>query len=184
MLTHSARASPIEMPDSDSVTDQPSDHTATPGTPGYPPGTEGYPRGENGRAGVDAGSTVGGGDPTDTPEGPRRGDAYWRSLGFSSQREFNEALERDQRRIGEKWRGRRGAPAVPTAPMPGDEIADVPRARRKPLRQVGIKLRPDDYEALARAARLYGARPTTLARLLVNRGVRAVLEAERGAASS
>jgi hypothetical protein len=38
-----------------------------------------------------------------------------------------------------------------------------------------------DYEALVRAARLYGARPTTLARLLVNRGVRAVLDREPGA---
>ncbi|HSJ17031.1 MAG TPA: hypothetical protein VK920_02945 [Solirubrobacterales bacterium] len=112
--------------------------------------------------------------------GPRRGDEYWRSLGFSSQREFNEAFEHDQRRIGEKWRRRRVAPAVPAASMPGDDIADIARVgRRKPVRQVGIKLRPDDYDALARAARLYGARPTTLARLLVNRGVRAVLDVER-----
>ena len=90
-------------------------------------------------------------------------------------------MERDQRRIGDKWRRNRAAPAVPAAPMPGGEIADVPHGRRKPVRQVGIKLRPADYEALVRAAGLYGARPTTLARLLVNRGVRAVLDREPGA---
>jgi len=47
------------------------------------------------------------------------------------------------------------------------------------VRQVGIKLRPADYEALASAAFLYGVRPTTMARMLVNRGARAVLESKR-----
>jgi hypothetical protein len=155
------------------VSDEPSSHATTPGTPGYLTGTAGYPRGEGGGSGVDEGQAS-------AARGPRRGDEYWRSLGFSSQREFNKAFEHDQRRIGEKWRRRRAAPAVPAASMPGDDIADIPRVgRRKPVHQVRIKLRPDDYDALARAARLYGARPTTLARLLVNRGVRAVLDGER-----
>ena len=36
-----------------------------------------------------------------------------------------------------------------------------------------------DYEALASAAFLYGVRPSTMARLLVNRGARAVLESKQ-----
>lgn len=45
--------------------------------------------------------------------------------------------------------------------------------------QVSVRLRPSDFEALHRAADLYGVRPTTLARMMVIRGVRAILDAER-----
>ena len=44
--------------------------------------------------------------------------------------------------------------------------------------QVGIRLRPRDFERLHEAAKLYGVRPTTLARMMVIRGVKAILEAE------
>ena len=44
--------------------------------------------------------------------------------------------------------------------------------------QVGIRLRPRDFERLHQAAKLYGVRPTTLARMMVIRGIRAILEAE------
>ena len=155
------------MADPGSLVDEPSSHTTPPGTPGYPPDTAGYPVEEGGASG--AGEDGRGG--TAAP--------WWVGFGFSSHSEFIEALKEDQERIGAKWRRRRAHPEVPAASLPGGEIADIPRPRRKPLRQVGIKLRPDDYDALARAARFYGARPTTLARLLVNRGVRAVLDAER-----
>jgi hypothetical protein len=44
--------------------------------------------------------------------------------------------------------------------------------------QVSVRLRPSDFERLRRAAELYGVRPTTLARMMVIRGIRAILDAE------
>ena len=44
--------------------------------------------------------------------------------------------------------------------------------------QVEVRLRPADFERPSSAAHLYGVRPTTLARMMVVRGVRAILEAE------
>jgi hypothetical protein len=43
---------------------------------------------------------------------------------------------------------------------------------------VNVRLTRLGYEALAKAARTYGLRPTTLARLLIHRGAIAVLEAQ------
>jgi hypothetical protein len=44
--------------------------------------------------------------------------------------------------------------------------------------QVSIRLRPYDFQRLRQAAELYGVRPTTLARMMVIRGVKAILDAE------
>jgi len=44
--------------------------------------------------------------------------------------------------------------------------------------QVSVRLRPRDFKRLRRAADLYGVRPTTLARMMVIRGVGAILDAE------
>jgi hypothetical protein len=44
--------------------------------------------------------------------------------------------------------------------------------------QVSIRLRPHDFERLDRAAELYGVRRTTLARMMVIRGVKAILDTE------
>jgi hypothetical protein len=44
--------------------------------------------------------------------------------------------------------------------------------------QVSVRLRPRDFERLRRAADLYGVRPTTFARMMVIRGVGAVIEAD------
>lgn len=44
--------------------------------------------------------------------------------------------------------------------------------------QVSVRLRPRDFERLRRAADLYGVRPTTFARMMVIRGIGAILEAE------
>ncbi len=40
---------------------------------------------------------------------------------------------------------------------------------------MNVKLRPQEGAELDRAAKAYGVAPTTLARLLVNRGVRAIV---------
>ncbi len=47
--------------------------------------------------------------------------------------------------------------------------------------QVNIRLDYDRYAELRAAADVYGTRPTTLARMLVNRGARAVMAAHRAA---
>jgi hypothetical protein len=44
--------------------------------------------------------------------------------------------------------------------------------------QVSVRLRPLDFDRLRRAAELYGVRPTTLARMMVIRGVGAILDAD------
>jgi hypothetical protein len=44
--------------------------------------------------------------------------------------------------------------------------------------QVGVRLRPMDFERLGHAAASYGVRPTTLARMLIIRGVNAILKAD------
>jgi hypothetical protein len=44
--------------------------------------------------------------------------------------------------------------------------------------QVSVRLRPSDFERLRQAADLYGVRPTTLARMMVIRGVGAILDTE------
>lgn len=53
---------------------------------------------------------------------------------------------------------------------------DSYRGRGNP--QVSVRLRPSDFERLRRAAALYGVRPTTLARMMVIRGVKAILDAD------
>jgi hypothetical protein len=45
-------------------------------------------------------------------------------------------------------------------------------------RQLGIRLRPKHWERLLEAARLYGVRPTTMARMMIVRGTNAIYEAE------
>lgn len=46
---------------------------------------------------------------------------------------------------------------------------------RAPSRQLNFRIGPEGYERLGEAARLFGVRPTTLARMLVTRGVDAAL---------
>ena len=50
--------------------------------------------------------------------------------------------------------------------------------RQAAVRQVGVKLRPVQYDLLAQAAELYGVAPSTLAGLLVRRGAEAILPRE------
>jgi hypothetical protein len=73
--------------------------------------------------------------------------------------------------LGDAESRARNAPP-PSAP-PGATV--TPGADR----QVGFRLKPDDYERLGRVARLYGVRPSALARLLTVRGVNLALHDER-----
>ena len=74
----------------------------------------------------------------------------------------------------------RGA-RVPVARLPGEEVGDIAPPRRIPpprTRQVNVKLREQEGLDLDRAARSYGVAPATLARMLVNRGVTAIINGD------
>jgi hypothetical protein len=65
-------------------------------------------------------------------------------------------------------------------PDPGDDTGfgtDGP-PRDYTSRQLGIRLRPKHWERLLEAARLYGVRPTTMARMMIVRGTNAIYDAE------
>lgn len=64
--------------------------------------------------------------------------------------------------------------AVPTPRLP---VPEVERASRRVWRQLNVKLSDEQYDAVARAAKRNGLRPTQLARMLVLRGVAQI---ERG----
>ena len=66
------------------------------------------------------------------------------------------------------------------APLADGEIDEGrDRRRRTYTRQVGIRLSHSQYGELNHAADLYGVAPGTMARMLVRRGSRAVLDARR-----
>lgn len=108
---------------------------------------------------------------------PRR-DEFWLRLGFESFEEYLAGLEREQSR----WqRGRIPDVGTPSLAEVSREALESELTRRRGYRQVGIKLRPDDYEALRRAARAHGVAPSTLARVLTARGARALWKDEAAA---
>lgn len=66
------------------------------------------------------------------------------------------------------------------APLADGEIDEGrDRRQRTYIRQVGIRLSHSQYAELSHAAGLYGVAPGTMARMLVRRGSRAVLDARR-----
>jgi hypothetical protein len=65
-------------------------------------------------------------------------------------------------------------------PEPSDDTefgTDGP-VREYTSRQIGVRLRPKQFERLLECARLYGVRPTTMARMMIVRGTNAIHEAE------
>jgi hypothetical protein len=93
-------------------------------------------------------------------------EAGWQRMGFRS--------------IFDKRRKRPKSRELPDPTPPQidlDALAnDATRPRRPRERQVNVRLTQLGYDALCRAARAYGLRPTTFARLLIHRGALAVLE--------
>lgn len=88
-----------------------------------------------------------------------------------------EAEERKRQRE-ERLNGRR---FVPSEPELLDEVASWREDEHPPAptsRQVGIRLRPAQWDRLLLVAKWAGLRPTTIARMLINRGTRAVIDEE------
>ena len=72
------------------------------------------------------------------------------------------------------WKRRRSF-----AELPGQELGRLVVPRREPLsHQVNVKLRVEDWHVLCAEAAEFGIRPTTLARLIVERGVEAIASRE------
>jgi hypothetical protein len=109
--------------------------------------------------------------PPMTGEGYKR--KFWEPLGFDSFNDYLRYMNRMQTLYTPLPRGTR-VPTPKGIETPGDpDVRPRPELRR---RQVNIKLREAEGEALDRAARIYGLSPATLARVLVNQGVAAILE--------
>ena len=136
----------------------------------YPEGSPGY----------FAGEAPGDERPDDGARGAAGagGRKFWERLGFESFDAYMAYLNEQQARSAGSARDEE----VPVAAMPGAEAGDLGLAGASPPadvrhRQVNVKLRGDEKADLDRAARRYGVAPTTLARMLVTRGVRAILDA-------
>jgi hypothetical protein len=99
---------------------------------------------------------------------------FWKSLGFETFRDYIDHLNEMQDRY---------APLPRMARPPAPDVSELDASKPEPprssymrRRQVNVKLRDHEADALERAADVYGLRPATLARVLVNRGVEAILE--------
>jgi hypothetical protein len=132
------------------------------------------------------GYQVGSEDPATFSEGPRSGSSSAEAGDEPRIDPYTAFAEVASRSQGEK-EGR-----DPTIWLPGADELDEERGRLADAEtrfnrdawggrgnpQVSIRLRPFDFRRLRQAAELYGVRPTTLARMMVIRGVKAILDAE------
>ncbi len=110
---------------------------------------------------------------------------WWNQAGYETYWDYLREQEKNWARMGfssiyGKRKKRPRTEALPDASPPAldlDAVAsDATRPRGSRDRQVNVRLTQLGYEALVEAARTYGLRPTTLARLLIHRGALAVLE--------
>lgn len=102
-------------------------------------------------------------------------EPWWKRAGYSSLHEFID----EQDRLRAKYEILPKGTPVPETELPGAEVGTVdPATLENRVRQINVKLRPSEGEDLDLAAKRYGLAPSTLARALVNRGVRAILEAD------
>jgi hypothetical protein len=120
-------------------------------------------------------------EPSGPPEETEPPEDEGPTYGFATRLEFLDHLERSQalyQRIPLEDRNFDRA-LMGLAPLSEEEVVrEIREPERRRGRQVGIKLSTRDYSRLVDAADLFGATPTTLARLLLNRAVAAVLSFE------
>jgi hypothetical protein len=122
-----------------------------------------YSRASKGYAAADERPSV-----TDLAEALRRGDIDFDEWGFPIlAREPRPSLPEPR----DGW--------MPDSALAGVAGSAAVAPASPKSRQVNIRLDSERYGALKRAGDLYGVTPTTLARVLVNRGVEALLNAYR-----
>jgi hypothetical protein len=112
---------------------------------------------------------------TSAPDAEESEGLSQRDRGFA-EAEANIA-RREERRNPGTWLP--GVDDLDSEPGPGDETGfSRDDFVGHGSRQLGLRLRPKHFDRLCQVAELYGVRPTTLARMMVIRGVNAVIEAE------
>ena len=92
-----------------------------------------------------------------------------------------ESLAEVERRKREKRERLEGRRFVPTEDELLEEVESWREDDHPPVpttRQVGVRLRPAQWDRLVLVAEWAGIRPTTMARLLINRGARAIIDEE------
>jgi hypothetical protein len=102
-------------------------------------------------------------------------DGWWTGYGFKSFGEYLRYSQTGPDRTFSFDAHRRRARIRAAKPPGGDPPprGSAPTARS---RQISIRLDEEGYEALSKAARMYGVAPATMGRLLVQRGARLALE--------
>ena len=99
---------------------------------------------------------------------------FWKRGGFESFQAYLDEQER-LRDLYEPRRSRRRS----FAELPRDELGELKVPRNPPRsHQVNVKLRIAEWFDLCEAARDFGVAPSTLARLLVSRGIEVLASRE------
>jgi hypothetical protein len=115
-------------------------------------------------------------------------EGWWNQAGYETYWDLVKEDEAGWQRMGfrsiyDKRRKRPKTAELPDPTPPEIDMdalaADATRPRRRRECQVNVRLTQLGYDALREAARGYGLRPTTLARLLIHRGAIAVLERQK-----
>ena len=113
-------------------------------------------------------------------EGREPSQPHWARLGFSSFEEFIGGLKAQQT-LYPNFMGTAVRESLPDPEIVGGEAGHLGSPSPRPdsrNRQVGIRLTEKDFGLLATASGMYGVAPSTMARMLVRRGARAVVERE------
>jgi hypothetical protein len=162
----------------------------TAGRDGYQSGDDEPSREGDVAPGDSSGSQTASGEPptlerAPDPASPPRDDREKEGGGIDPYEAFARAASDSARK-----RRRENERRDPAIWLPGSDDLDQELGRpdsetrfsrdswRRGNPQVSVRLRPMDFDRLRRAADLYGVRPTTLARMMVIRGVRAIHDAE------
>jgi hypothetical protein len=104
-------------------------------------------------------------------------EGWWTRYGFESLGEYLRESETGRVRT---WAPPKHKKTLPVPKLPED-VTQLPAPKRSGRRhQVATRLNDEGYEALVKAARIYGVAPSTLARLLIHRGAMAVVEMGTG----
>jgi hypothetical protein len=112
---------------------------------------------------------------------------WWNAAGYETYWDCVQEQEKSWARMGYssiygKPKATPQASELPDATPPSIDLeavaSDATRPRGSRERQVNVRLTQIGYEALSQAAKAYGLRPTTLARLLIHRGALAVLHGQ------
>ena len=102
-------------------------------------------------------------------------EGWWNNYGFASFGEYLKASHEEGDKVAALF-SRRKRSQAPAAQLPGGATPEARPARGGRNRQVSIRLDDAGYEALVKAARIYGVAASTMARLLVQRGAQLAVE--------